>query len=72
MAKRLSGSSARGALRKMKPEDIKSRQWSEAEVEAVRKASDAQSAGRDLPKAEYEDIHDSQRSSWRAWSASGT
>jgi len=55
MAKRLSGSSARGALRKMKPE-VSEQQWSEAEVEAVRKASDAQSAGRDLPKAEYEDI----------------
>ena len=56
MAKRLSGSSARGALKKMSTEDIKSRKWTKAEVEAVRKASDAQSAGRALPEAEYEDI----------------
>lgn len=40
----------------MKPEDIKNRQWTRAEFEAVRKASDAQSAGRDLPEAESEAI----------------
>ena len=56
MAKRLSGSSAHGSLKKMKPEDIKNRQWTKGEVEAVRKASAAHSAARDLPEAEYEDI----------------
>jgi uncharacterized protein (DUF4415 family) len=40
----------------MTSEDIKNRQWTEAEVEAVRKASAAQSAGSDLPEEEYEDI----------------
>jgi uncharacterized protein (DUF4415 family) len=40
----------------MKSEDIKKRKWTGAEVEAVRKASAAQSAGRDLPKDEYEDV----------------
>ena len=56
MAKRLSVSSARGALTRMTSEDIKNRQWTEAEVEAVRKASEAQAAGLDLPEEEYEDI----------------
>jgi hypothetical protein len=37
-------------------DDIKSRQWTESEIEAVRKASEAQSTGRDLPEAEYNDI----------------
>jgi uncharacterized protein (DUF4415 family) len=40
----------------MKSEDIRNRQWTKPEIEAMRKASDAQSASRDLPEEEYEDI----------------
>ena len=40
----------------MTTEDIRNRQWTESEIEAVRKASEAQAAGRDLPEEEYEDI----------------
>ncbi len=40
----------------MSTEDIRNRQWSESEIEAVRKASEAQAAGRDLSEEEYEDI----------------
>jgi uncharacterized protein (DUF4415 family) len=56
MAKKSSASSARGALTSMTSEDIRNRQWTEAEIEAVRKASEAQAAGLDLPEEEYEDI----------------
>ena len=34
----------------MTTEDIRNRQWTESEIEAVRKASEAQAAGRDLPE----------------------
>jgi uncharacterized protein (DUF4415 family) len=40
----------------MTSEDIRNRQWTESEIEAVRKASEAQAAGRDLSEEEYEDI----------------
>ena len=40
----------------MNSEDINARAWTKAEIEAVRKASEAQAAGRDLPEAELEDI----------------
>jgi uncharacterized protein (DUF4415 family) len=56
MAKRQSASSARGGLTRMTSEDIRNRQWTESEIEAVSKASDAQRAGSRLPEGEYEDI----------------
>ena len=56
MAKRQSASSARAGLKTMNAEGIKNRQWTEAEVEAVRKASAAQTEGRDLPGEEFDDI----------------
>jgi uncharacterized protein (DUF4415 family) len=40
----------------MTTEDIKNRQWTEAEKQALRSASAARAAGLDLPEAEYEDI----------------
>jgi uncharacterized protein (DUF4415 family) len=40
----------------MSTEEIRNRQWTESEIEAVRKANEAQAAGRNLPKKEYEDI----------------
>ncbi len=40
----------------MSTEDIRSRKWSEAEKQALRRASKARAAGRDLPKGEYGDI----------------
>lgn len=40
----------------MATEDIRNRQWTKSEIEAVRKASEAQAAGRELPEKEYEDI----------------
>ena len=40
----------------MTSEDIRNRQWTESEIEAVRRASEAQAAGIDLPEEEYEDI----------------
>ena len=40
----------------MNTKDIGNRQWTESEIEAVRKANEAQAAGRDLPEEEYEDI----------------
>jgi len=42
--------------KRMTSEDIRKRRWSESEIEAVRKASEAQAAGRDLSEEEYEDI----------------
>ena len=56
MARRSSVSSARGGLVTMTSEDIRNRQWTESEIEAVRSASEAQAAGRDLPVKEYKDI----------------
>ena len=56
MAKRQSASSVRGVLTRMTSEDIRNRRWTRSEIEAVRKASVAQSAGSDLPEGEYEDI----------------
>ena len=56
MAKRQSGSSAHDGLKRMTSEDIRNRQWTESEIEAVRRASEAQAAGLDLPESEYEDI----------------
>ena len=40
----------------MTSEDIKNRQWTKAEIEAVRRMAAAQAAGEDLPEEEYEDI----------------
>jgi uncharacterized protein (DUF4415 family) len=40
----------------MTSEDIKNRQWTKSEIEAVRRASDSQNASHDLPEKEYEDI----------------
>jgi uncharacterized protein (DUF4415 family) len=40
----------------MTSEDIRNRQWTESEIEAVRKANEAQAAGLDLPEEEYDDI----------------
>ncbi len=56
MAKRQSASSARVGLVRVTSEDIRNRQWTESEIEAVRRASEAQAAGLDLPEEEYEDI----------------
>jgi uncharacterized protein (DUF4415 family) len=56
MTKRQSSSSARDGLVRMTSEDIRNRQWTEAEIEAVRRGSEAQAAGLDLPEEEYEDI----------------
>jgi len=46
----------RGELTRMGSEDIRNRQWTRAEIEAVRKASEAEAEGLDLPEKEYEDI----------------
>jgi uncharacterized protein (DUF4415 family) len=40
----------------MSTEDIKNRKWTEAELQAVRRASAARAAGLDLPEVEYDDI----------------
>ena len=40
----------------MTSEDIKRRKWTKSEMQAMRKASEAQAAGVDLPEKEYEDI----------------
>jgi uncharacterized protein (DUF4415 family) len=40
----------------MTSEDIRNRQWTESEIEAVRRGSEAQAAEIDLPEEEYEDI----------------
>jgi uncharacterized protein (DUF4415 family) len=37
-------------------EDIRNRQWTEAEKNALRRAGAARAAGRELSEAEYEDI----------------
>jgi uncharacterized protein (DUF4415 family) len=56
MAKRQSASSAHAGLVRMNSEDIRSRQWTDSEIEAVRRAGEAQAAGLDLPEAEYAEI----------------
>ena len=56
MAKRQSASSAQDGLVRRTSEDIANRKWTEAEVEAVRKASAAQAAGLELSEKEYDDI----------------
>jgi len=40
----------------MTSEEIRNRRWSKLEIEAVRKANEAQAAGLDLPEVEYDDI----------------
>jgi uncharacterized protein (DUF4415 family) len=40
----------------MTSEDIRNRQWTEAEKQALRRASEARAAGLDLLEEEYEDI----------------
>jgi uncharacterized protein (DUF4415 family) len=40
----------------MTTEDIRNRQWTDAEKQAIRRASEARAAGLDLPEEEYEDI----------------
>jgi uncharacterized protein (DUF4415 family) len=40
----------------MNTEDIGSRRWTDAEKQAMRRASEARAAGVDLPAKEYEDI----------------
>jgi len=40
----------------MNTKDIRNRQWTKSEIEAVRKASEARAAGGDLSEKEYEDI----------------
>jgi uncharacterized protein (DUF4415 family) len=40
----------------MTSEDIRNRQWTEAEKQALRRASEARAAGLDLPEEEYDDI----------------
>ena len=49
-------SSVRGGLTSMSTADIKSRQWSDAEKQAIRRASGARAAGLDLPEKEFEEI----------------
>ena len=56
MGKKSSVLSRPAGLTSMTSEDIRNRQWTESEIEAVRKANEAQAAGRDLPEEEYEDI----------------
>ena len=40
----------------MNTKDIRNRQWTKSEIEAVRKASEARATGGDLSEKEYEDI----------------
>src|SRR5580698_6387588 len=56
MAKGLSASSAHDGLVRMTSEDIRNRKWTDAEKQAIRRASAARAAGLDLPEAEYDDI----------------
>jgi uncharacterized protein (DUF4415 family) len=56
MAKRLSASSARGGLTRVSIEDIRNRKWTDAERQAIRRASEARAAGIDPPEQEFEDI----------------
>ena len=72
MAKKSSVLSRPAGLTSMSTEDIRNRQWTESEIEAVRKANEAQAAGRDLPEEEYEDIPRLSESSLRAWCGCAT
>ena len=54
--KSLSVSSARVGLTKMSTKDIRSRHWTDAEKQAIRRASEARAAGVELPEKEYKDI----------------
>ena len=56
MAKRLSALSAPGGLVTMTSEDIRTRKWTDAEKQAIRRASEERAAGIDLSEEEYEDI----------------
>jgi uncharacterized protein (DUF4415 family) len=40
----------------MSTEDIRNRKWTEAEIQAMRRASAARAVGLDLPEKEYDDI----------------
>ena len=40
----------------MTAKDIRNREWTDAEKQAIRRASEARSAGLDLPEEEYRDI----------------
>ena len=55
MAKKSSGSSARGRLKRMTSEDIRNRKWTKAELDAVRRLAAAQAAGDDSG-IDYSDI----------------
>ena len=55
MVKKLSASSVHGGLVRMASEDIRNRQWTEAEKEAVRRGAAAQAAGDDSG-IDYSDI----------------
>jgi uncharacterized protein (DUF4415 family) len=56
MTKRKPTSSKREGLVTMTSEDIRNRKWTDAEKQAIRRGSEAQAAGIDLPEEEYEDI----------------
>ncbi len=56
MEKKSSVLSRPAGLTSMSIEDIRSRNWIDAEKQAIRRASEAQAAGLDLPEKEYEDI----------------
>ena len=56
MEKKSSASSQPAGLKRMNSADIKSKVWTEQERRALRKASQAQAAGRDLPEQEYQEI----------------
>ncbi len=72
MEKKSSVLSRPAGLTSMTSEDIRNRQWTKSEIEAVRKANEAQAAGHDLPEEEYKDIPRLTKDSLRAWSDSGT
>ena len=56
MVKKSSASSQPAGLKSMSTEDIRNRNWTDAEKQAIRRASEARAAGLDLPEKEYEDI----------------
>ena len=56
MVRRSSASSQPAGLKSMSTADIRSRQWTDAEKQAIRNASEARIAGLDLPEREYKDI----------------
>ena len=55
MVRRSSGSSQRGRLRSMRPEDIRKRKWTEKERMALRRAAQQQAAGDDSD-GDFDDI----------------